>query len=315
MEMQEIPTESPRVHAEDGAGEPMLEVITKEEAEPDHYEQLKCPTEDVYVKASDIHPIVKSKEVSRARSRRRKEQTSCLTYRSKVFPMYIKFWRSYFKDEKEKPDEGSLSVELEGEKGKQAERNAGLYRLPCLILSVVCLILLILVCILGVKLQNTTTVCPGNGRSEDQQCPDPACSIEECQDRYQNIPFKHFGCQQCATGWLTYGRSCFFLSTTRLTWLESQKNCSASGGSLAIVTNKNVQKFLTQKGNLKYWIGLRLHNATWNWVNSNALQQSYWMDPVQNEDCAYLYSDGPVEKNWGRASCLASAYFICQLQF
>lgn len=31
MEMQEIPTESPRVHAEDGAGEPMLEVITKGE--------------------------------------------------------------------------------------------------------------------------------------------------------------------------------------------------------------------------------------------------------------------------------------------
>lgn len=158
--------------------------------------------------------------------------------------------------------------------GKQAERNAGLYRLPCLILSVVCLILLILVCILGVKreyttpciynkrasesfssrfkadnlsftdsqnlagfvkqhfipliqllviiinppcrmlqaaemqlegiilaltslptvlcfvVQNTTPVCPGNDRSEDQQCPDPACSIEECQDRYQNIPFK-----------------------------------------------------------------------------------------------------------------------------
>uniref|UniRef100_A0A3Q2C6R1 Si:dkey-26c10.5 n=1 Tax=Cyprinodon variegatus TaxID=28743 RepID=A0A3Q2C6R1_CYPVA len=252
MEMQEIPTESPRVHAEDGAGEPMLEVITKEEAEPDHYEQLKCPTEDVYVKASDIHPIVKSKE------------------------------------------------------GKQAERNAGLYRLPCLILSVVCLILLILVCILGVK-REYTTPCICNKRAS-----------ESFSSRFKadNLSFTdNFGCQQCATGWLTYGRSCFFLSTTRLTWLESQKNCSASGGSLAIVTNKNVQKFLTQKGNLKYWIGLRLHNATWNWVNSNALQQSYWMDPVQNEDCAYLYSDGPVEKNWGRASCLASAYFICQLQF
>lgn len=36
--------------------------LSLEEAEPDHYEQLKCPTEDVYVKASDIHPIVKSKE-------------------------------------------------------------------------------------------------------------------------------------------------------------------------------------------------------------------------------------------------------------
>ncbi|KAM4735908.1 C-type lectin domain family 4 member E [Anableps anableps] len=229
--------------------------------------------------------------------------------------MYIKFWSSYAEDKKEKPDEAKLAVELEGEKGKQDEGNSGLYRLLCLILTIICLILLIVVFVLGVKLRTGSTVCPGNDRSEDQQSPSPTCRLEDCQSRFPKIQFKKLACQQCARGWLTFGTSCFFLSTTRLTWFESQENCSSSGGSLAVVTSKNVQNFLTRKGNLKYWIGLRQEDSTWNWVNNKELKQSYWTDAVQNGDCAYLNSEGPVEKNWDRASCQASTYFICQLQF
>lgn len=49
------------------------------------------------------------------------------------------------------------------------------------------------------------------------------------------------GCRQCADGWLTFGRSCFFLSTYRLGWEQSQRNCTARGGSLAIITSREVQ--------------------------------------------------------------------------
>lgn len=48
-------------------------------------------------------------------------------------------------------------------------------------------------------------------------------------------------CQQCADGWLTFGRSCFYLSTFRLSWDESQRNCSARGGSLAVISSQRVQ--------------------------------------------------------------------------
>uniref|UniRef100_A0A3Q2QQJ8 Si:dkey-26c10.5 n=1 Tax=Fundulus heteroclitus TaxID=8078 RepID=A0A3Q2QQJ8_FUNHE len=260
MEMQEIPSEAPRSNEEEGAGEPMLEVITREEAEPDHYEKLQSPSEDFYATVP-TQSTVKSSE------------------------------------------------------GKKAEGSAGLYRLLCLILTVVCLILLILVLILGVKLQAGSRVCAPNDRSEDQLGPSPTCSLDECQSRFPNFPVKRPACQQCARGWLTFGRSCFFLSTTRLTWPESQKNCSASGGSLAVVTSKSVQSFLTKKGKMLYWIGLKHDNSTWNWVNDSELLQSYWTEAAQKGDCAYLNSGHPEEKNWGRASCEASAYFICQLQF
>ncbi|MEQ2314312.1 hypothetical protein AMECASPLE_010781 [Ameca splendens] len=256
MEMQEILTESPNSNEEEGAGEPKVEGKTQEEAEPDYYEKLQCPTENVYVETGHIHPKIKSTEV------------------------------------------------------KQVEGNAGLYRLLCLILTIICLILLILVFVLGVKLQTDSTVCPGNDKSEVQQRPPPTCNLQDCHKQ-----FKRLGCQQCARGWLTFDGSCFFLSTTRLTWPESHKNCSASGGALAVVTSQRIQSFLTEKGKLKYWIGLRKDDSTWNWVNNNELEQSYWKETVQMGDCAYLNSEGPVEKNWDRASCQASTYFICQLQY
>ncbi|XP_032414699.1 early activation antigen CD69 isoform X2 [Xiphophorus hellerii] len=257
MEMQEIPSESPKSSREEGAGEPMLKVITQEEAEPDHYEELQSPSENVYVEA--FHPTVKSRT------------------------------------------------------GKQDEGKTGLYRMLCLILTIICFLLLILVFVLGVKLQTGSTVCSGNSRFGDQQ--NPTCSFEDCQSRFPKSQFNKLPCRQCASGWLTFGKSCFFLSTTRLTWSESQKNCSSSGGSLAIVSSQNVQNFLTKKGELKYWIGLKHEDSTWNWVNSSKLQQSYWTEAVHNGDCAYLNSDGPVEKNWDRASCESTTYFICQLQF
>ncbi|XP_027868758.1 natural killer cells antigen CD94-like isoform X1 [Xiphophorus couchianus] len=259
MEMQEIPTESPQSNEEEGAGEPKLEVITQEEAEPVRYESLQSPSEDVYVEA---------------------------------FPPAVK------------PGDG-----------KQDEGKTGLYRLLCFILAIICLILLVVVVVLGVKLQTESTLCQGNDRFNDQQSPSPSCSLEICQHRFPKMTFKKLPCRQCASGWLTFGTSCFFLSTTRLTWSESQKNCSSGGGSLAIVSSQTVQNFLTRKGNLKYWIGLRHEDSTWNWVNNNELQQSYWTEAVHNGDCAYLNSDGPVEKNWDRASCQSTTYFICQLQF
>lgn len=52
-------------------------------------------------------------------------------------------------------------------------------------------------------------------------------------------------CMQCAPGWLEFGTSCFFLSTNRLSWDESRMNCTARGGSLAVISNQKVQVDVT----------------------------------------------------------------------
>ncbi|CAJ1062459.1 C-type lectin domain family 9 member A isoform X1 [Xyrichtys novacula] len=189
-----------------------------------------------------------------------------------------------------------------------------LYRLACVILSLICLVLLLVVIILGVKLRTGTTACPEIKESTAPSQQTHTCNFDRCQALFPNVQLQYLGCRQCADDWQTFGRSCFYLSTFRLNWDESQRNCSSRGGSLAVISSPEIQGFLTSKGKMKYWIGLRQRGLTWGWVNNTVLGESYWADVTSNGDCGILSSDGPAERNWIKASCQSSSYFICQLK-
>lgn len=236
--------------------------------------------------------------------------------------MYIKFCRGYGGNKKDEAlanlSPGSkLSVELEGEKGNQTEGNTRLYRAVCLFLTIMCLLLLVVVIVLSMKLQQGSTACMGREGEPGQarQTPlDPVCSLQQCQALLPRTDQpQHRHCMQCADGWLTLGQSCFYLSTARLSWEESQKNCTANGGSLAIISSAMVQQFLSVKGKFQYWIGLKNNGQAWTWVNNTVLTQSYWADNPLKGDCGLLASADASEKNWKKASCEASTYFICEL--
>ncbi|KAM7421013.1 hypothetical protein PAMA_015282 [Pampus argenteus] len=208
--------------------------------------------------------------------------------------------------------DGSL---LKTRPGNQTQGNVRLYAV-CLFLSIICLVLLLVVIILGVKLQT------GCGKIEETAAPNMptapfvrTCSFEQCQFSLSKAQFQNLGCQQCPNGWLPVDQSCFYLSRFRLSWDMSQKNCTARGGSLAVITSQRLQNFLTEKGNLKYWIGLRNQGATWTWVNNTVLKESYWADVESAGDCGILNSKIPPEKNWMQSPCNSYTYFICQLQF
>ncbi|XP_029959050.1 natural killer cells antigen CD94 isoform X1 [Salarias fasciatus] len=234
--------------------------------------------------------------------------------------MYIKFCRSLFVDKK---DEGSgnlskLSVELEEDKEKPGEGNSRLYRSACLVLGLLCLALLLLVIVLFVKLHTGSTVCPEQGQTapaDKKRTPfGPVCSYDQCQAYFNRGELQQCECY-CAPGWKGYGRSCFFFSTFRLSWDESLQNCTSRGGSLAIVNSPEVQNFLARAGSLTYWIGLRELNSGWTWVNRTVLRESHWAEAPLTGDCVALMGRNPPDKNWIKASCQASTYFICQQNF
>ncbi|XP_068591992.1 type-2 ice-structuring protein isoform X2 [Cebidichthys violaceus] len=233
--------------------------------------------------------------------------------------MYIKFCRSYGEDKKDEASENlspesKLSVELDGGKGKQTEGNTRLYRAACLFLTIVCLVLLLVIIILSMKLQTGSTVCPERAEtSAVDRGGATRCSHEECLDLFSITQSQHLGCRQCPDGWLTFGRSCFYLSTFRLSWDESQRNCTARGGALAVVTSQKVQNFLTAKRKMIYWIGLRQKGATWTWVDGTVLRESYWAEVTSEGDCGILSNGKQPEKNWIKAPCEFASYFICQL--
>ncbi|XP_075897249.1 hepatic lectin isoform X2 [Nelusetta ayraudi] len=189
--------------------------------------------------------------------------------------------------------------------------NIRLYKAASVFLAVLCVLLLLATIALAVKLQNGSGVCPV---PEDAR----SCSADECESVCATVQPRFDSrsghiCYQCPPGWLKFQERCFYLSTTRLSWELGQKNCSASGGSLAVIDSKAIQDFLTQKGNLNYWIGLK-HDSAWTWVDKTVLRRSYWADNTQAKGCATLRSEEPAEKNWKSGSCSMYTYFICQLQ-
>ncbi|XP_060936758.1 early activation antigen CD69-like [Limanda limanda] len=184
--------------------------------------------------------------------------------------------------------------------GKKTEGNARLYRIGWLFLTMICLVLLLAVIVLSVKLQTGSPDCQGTG--EDGK--------GKCRNDFPKIQAQKVDCNPCGDGWLLFEKTCFYLSTVRLNWSMSKNNCTAGGGSLAVITSQSVQTFLTGETNGYFWIGLRRTGSQWKWVDNTALGDSYWEGKPSRGDCGLL--KGSPQKNWISSSCTSVAYFICE---
>uniref|UniRef100_A0A8C7DJS5 Si:dkey-26c10.5 n=1 Tax=Oncorhynchus kisutch TaxID=8019 RepID=A0A8C7DJS5_ONCKI len=207
--------------------------------------------------------------------------------------------------------------------------NVGLYRAVCLLLSVICLVLLLVIIILCVKFPSQPQVCHGTEKGieakekgsvtekgieakEERFQSTEVCSLQTCQAQYLQQQSQVPACHMCDEGWLHFESSCYFLSRDRMNWDESRDECKKRGADLAVITNKTVQTFLTMKGNLMYWIGLRQRTRNWVWVNNNALGQSYWSGSNRQGDCGLLTGRDPPERSWSSTSCDQYSFYICQ---
>ncbi|XP_019724564.1 killer cell lectin-like receptor subfamily B member 1B allele C isoform X2 [Hippocampus comes] len=194
---------------------------------------------------------------------------------------------------------------------KQIQEAIRPYRVACLILTMLSLVLLLVIVVLLVKMKTGSSACPMNAVGWKS----PTCTVEQCRTFTSQHQDRCYCCQQCPPRWVRLGQSCFFLSTLRLSWEESRNNCTGEGGSLAVVRSQKVQSFLTQNGNgRKYWIGLRSTNDTWTWIDDNVLQQSYWGATQTTGDCGILSSDKLADNNWITSPCSSYTYYICQMQ-
>uniref|UniRef100_A0A8C7S1P4 Si:dkey-26c10.5 n=1 Tax=Oncorhynchus mykiss TaxID=8022 RepID=A0A8C7S1P4_ONCMY len=207
--------------------------------------------------------------------------------------------------------------------------NVGLYRAVCLLLSVICLVLLLVIIILCVKFPFQPQVCHGTEKGieakekgsvtekgieakEERFQSTEVCSLQTCQAQYFQQQSQVPACHMCDEGWLHFESSCYFLSRDRMNWDESRDECKKRGADLAVITNKTVQTFLTKKGNLMYWIGLRQRTRNWVWVNNTALGQSYWSGSNRQGDCGLLTGRDPPERSWSSTSCDQYSFYICQ---
>ncbi|KAL0985133.1 hypothetical protein UPYG_G00153290 [Umbra pygmaea] len=337
---------SENIYVEASPGQPSPTDRPVEEAESNIYLKLTDPSENIYAEASPGQGSARDRRETKEREVPCNNSAQLLSdYKtvavcrgSEAAAMYIKFCRYVGSGGHAKlPAEANtkLSVELKDkeEQDLKAQGNIGVYRFVCFLLSIICVILLMVITALCVKLQSQSLVCPGTDKSieveekvsevkdewsvgaEERPPFSKMCSLQKCQATYSQQLSQLFGCNRCENGWQYFENSCYFLSEIRMQWNESRDSCQKRGGELAVITNKRVQTFLTEKGNLMYWIGLRQRNGSWVWVNNTTLGQSYWSETDRHHECGLLVGKDLPEKSWKSSACEIFMFYICQKGF
>ncbi|XP_027002381.2 CD209 antigen-like protein 2 isoform X1 [Tachysurus fulvidraco] len=285
VEMKELtPGDQDNKDEEKGKMDGLKEGETKKEKEESS--KLKHQQENVY----NLLPSTSSPKPNDAEKVEEKERAQKEEATAEEANVYSKL---------EKPSE-NVYMSVTGATPKHSEdiyRRVRLYKMISAVFIVLSLLLLAVVLALAMKFQSS------------QMCSDliDVTSNQECQ------------CFECKDGWEKFENSCYFISKQRLPWQKSREACQKKGGDLVVINNERVQKFLTDDGNMFYWIGLHYsEDQKWMWINNTAPTRSFWSRGQPNPDsqgsCALLNGGKPQIHNWLSNPCEVLSFFICQKQ-
>ncbi|XP_069610185.1 C-type lectin domain family 2 member B-like [Ranitomeya imitator] len=116
----------------------------------------------------------------------------------------------------------------------------------------------------------------------------------------------------CDDDWIRYRGKCYYFSTEKDTWRNSEKFCKTHKSSLAIIESKEELDFLLRfRCSENQWIGIkRMYAGTgWMWTNGTSYDGSLFnitrlSDKSGTDEYAFLNHDGVksqdgiIEHNW-----------------
>ncbi|XP_044214788.1 asialoglycoprotein receptor 1-like [Thunnus albacares] len=124
-------------------------------------------------------------------------------------------------------------------------------------------------------------------------------------------------CKACERGWLDYQSSCYLINNPpppeQRTWEEAQDNCRGRNSDLAVIVNEDEKRFINDysfgnSGVNGYWIGLRVEDGRWKWINGSDLTESSSIDTPTNGHCACFVHN----EEWKSVNCGDKKQWICK---
>ncbi|XP_039475589.1 C-type lectin domain family 12 member B-like [Oreochromis aureus] len=124
-------------------------------------------------------------------------------------------------------------------------------------------------------------------------------------------------CNPCQKGWDHVESSCYAINDANRdqwkTWEEARENCRGKISDLVVVINeeekKTVSKMSWTYGNKGYWIGLRVEDGKWKWLDGRNLTSSSWIDQLPSDGhCAISVKD----QGFKSVSCNEKNRWICK---
>ncbi|XP_017749740.1 PREDICTED: C-type lectin domain family 6 member A isoform X2 [Rhinopithecus bieti] len=129
-----------------------------------------------------------------------------------------------------------------------------------------------------------------------------------------------WGC--CPASWKSFGSSCYFISSEKNVWSESEQNCVEMGAHLVVFNTEAEQNFIVQQLNksFSYFLGLSdpQGNNNWQWIDKTPFKKNvrFWHPNEPNhsaEKCASIVFWKPTGWGWNDVICETSRNSICEM--
>nr|XP_023398195.1 NKG2-A/NKG2-B type II integral membrane protein-like isoform X4 [Loxodonta africana] len=149
-----------------------------------------------------------------------------------------------------------------------------------------------------------------HGASQDLQKNDKNFHCKAIGTKKENPTQKASHCGHCPEDWLSYSNNCYYISSDKKNWTESQMACASKKSDLTYIDNEEEMKFMNFLPSSS-WIGLsrESRNYPWFWINGSPSNQNITEASGPAYNCGMLFSFGLQS-----ASCGAAKVYICKLE-
>ncbi|XP_063343740.1 C-type lectin domain family 9 member A-like [Pelmatolapia mariae] len=125
-------------------------------------------------------------------------------------------------------------------------------------------------------------------------------------------------CNPCQAGWIYAEPSCYAVNDADRdqwkTWEAAREDCRGKSSDLVVVINEKEKKTVSEKSwtydeNKGYWIGLRVEDGKWKWLDGRNMTNSSWIDqPPSAGHCAVSVQN----QGFKSVSCNEKNRWICK---
>ncbi|XP_034059778.1 C-type lectin domain family 12 member B-like isoform X3 [Gymnodraco acuticeps] len=126
-------------------------------------------------------------------------------------------------------------------------------------------------------------------------------------------------CQPCQKGWSLTEPSCYAYNdaqpANQKTWEEARGDCRGKNSDLAVAHDSDEKIVIINKyspgslGTNGFWIGLRVEDGKWKWVDGSDLTDSSFNAEAADGRCAISVRS---RNTWVSVSCEEKQQWICQ---
>ncbi|XP_061573945.1 asialoglycoprotein receptor 1-like [Cololabis saira] len=125
-------------------------------------------------------------------------------------------------------------------------------------------------------------------------------------------------CRPCQDGWFDFQSSCYAFNdaveSEHKTWEEARQNCRGKISDLVVVADEEDEEFVNEHSwprkvsSRAYWLGLRVEDGRWKWVNGSYLTNNAWISEATDGHCAVSINN----QGWKSVRCDEKWCWICE---